>query len=75
MDESATKTMQRQRLAWNANYSLDAAMADYFQTTAAVQSTTAQDNGRTLRKDMGLRIRDTSYNERAWQLGVQADKL
>lgn len=39
-----------------------------------LQDTDAQDDERTLRQDGGARIRNTSYNEHAWQAGGQAGK-
>ena len=74
VDERATKTMERNRLTWVARYKLDAAAADNLQTVLAWQRSAALDDGFTLRQDNGLRLRTTSYTERAWQLSLQADK-
>lgn len=74
VDESANKTMQRERLGWQARYSVAGVLADRVQTLLSAQNTAAQDNGHTTRNDGGVRIRDTAYGERAWQASVQADK-
>ncbi len=72
--ESASKVMRRERLTWDAHYTLAQAWADHLQTVLSRQSSATQDNGNTVRKDNGVRVRDTSYDERAWQVNVQADK-
>lgn len=74
VDESANKTMQRERLSWQAHYSMAGVLADRVQTLLSAQNSAAQDNGHTSRNDGGVRIRDTAYGERAWQANVQADK-
>lgn len=74
VDENAMQALRRDRFTWDARYTLDSAWADQLQTVFSLQDTAAQDNGRTLRNDAGVRIRDTSYNERAWQASVQAGK-
>ena len=72
--EGADKTMQRERLTWSARYVLDTSWVDHLQTVLSGQNAAAQDNGRTVRSDAGVRVRDTAYGERAWQASVQADK-
>jgi hemoglobin/transferrin/lactoferrin receptor protein len=74
VDESASKTMLRERLTWQARYTVAGVLADRVQTLLSLQNTVAQDNGRTTRNDGGVRVRDTAYGERAWQASVQADK-
>ncbi|MDD5323897.1 MAG: TonB-dependent hemoglobin/transferrin/lactoferrin family receptor [Polaromonas sp.] len=74
VDENAQQTLRRDRLTWDARYTLGSAWADQLQTVLSLQDTAAQDDGRTLRQDGGARIRNTSYNEHAWQAGVQAGK-
>lgn len=72
--EDARRTLLRDRFLWDARYTLGAPWADRVQTLVGAQRTASQDNGHTLRQDGGVRVRDTSYDERAWQLGVQADR-
>lgn len=67
-------TVRRDRLSWDARFVLSHALADQLQTLVSLQRTDAQDNGKTLRNDGGVRVRDTSYNEHIWQLNVQASK-
>ena len=74
VDESAVQSMKRDRLTWDARYSLDWAAADQLQTVLSWQDTTQQDDGRTARRDGGVRLRDTAYRERAWQASVRASK-
>ncbi|MEI7536863.1 MAG: TonB-dependent hemoglobin/transferrin/lactoferrin family receptor [Comamonadaceae bacterium] len=74
VDESAAKKLQRERLAWHASYSAEAPWFDRLQTVLSLQNSAVQENGNTLRNDAGLRLRETSYGERALQVGVQADK-
>ncbi len=74
VDESASKVLQRERLAWHASYMPDGPWFDRLQTVLSVQNSAVQENGHTLRNDAGLRVRETAYGERALQLGLQADK-
>ncbi len=72
--EDAEQTVRRNRISWQARYSIDAAWIDEIQTLAGWQRSTARDDGRTVRNDGGIRVRDLSYQERAWQAGVHASK-
>lgn len=76
--ERSTKTMDRNRLTWDARYQLNAAWADNLQTVLNWQDNTSQDDGQTTLKTAwpndGRRVRQTSYQERTWQATVQADK-
>ena len=72
--ESDFGSLRRDRLTWDARYVLDSAWADQVQTLLSLQNSDALENGRTLRNDAGVRIRDTSYNEHIWQTSVQASK-
>ncbi len=75
VQESATQDMERNRITWDARYQLDTPLADRLQTVLSWQDSQSQDNGQTTRKDNGVRIRKTSYNERTWQGNVQAEKV
>lgn len=72
--ETDKNLLRRDRLSWDARYILSTPWADQLQTVVSLQSSDAQDNGRTTRNDGGVRIRDTSYSERIWQANVQASK-
>ncbi len=72
--ETDRDTLRRDRLTWDARYVLDSPWADQVQTLVSLQNSDAQENGRTLRNDAGVRVRDTSYNEHAVQANVQASK-
>ncbi len=72
--ENARQNFARDRFTWDARYKLSEAWADLLQTVLSFQNADAQDKGRTLRNDGGVRLRDTRYSERTWQLGVQAGK-
>ncbi|MBK9573715.1 MAG: TonB-dependent hemoglobin/transferrin/lactoferrin family receptor [Rhodoferax sp.] len=74
VDETSVKSMARNRFTWDARYQLGATLADSLQTVLSWQETSAQDDGQTVRKDGGVRIRKTSYQERAVQLTLQAEK-
>lgn len=79
MGESSTKTMNRDRLTWDAHYRLDRDWADHMQLTLSAQNSHAVDNGSTLLKTTfandGTRLRKTNYDERALQGSVQFDKV
>ena len=72
--EDADQTVRRNRISWDARYALDSAWIDEVRTLVGWQRSTAQDDGRTERNDGGVRLRDTSYQERAVQAGLQASK-
>ena len=74
VDEFASRTMQRDRLAWEARYTLNAPAADHLQTVLAVQRADSNQVGTSVRQAQPLRVRDNSYAENAVQLGLQADK-
>ncbi len=72
--EDSAKTMERSRLTWDARFPIQAAWADNLQATLTWQDSAARDKGKTVRNDGGVRLRDVSYDERAWQATLQADK-
>ena len=76
--EKSDAATTRNRLTLDSRYLLDATLADYLTTVLSLQNVIAQQNGQTslatnLGND-GLRIRKTSYQERAMQVNIQADK-
>lgn len=72
--EDSAKTMERNRITWDARFAVQSPLADNLQATLTWQDGAALDSGRTLRNDGGVRWRDVSYDERAWQATLQADK-
>ena len=72
--ETDSDNLRRDRLTWDARYVLDSPWADQVQTLVSLQNSDAQENGRTVRNDAGVRVRDTSYNEHAVQASVQVSK-
>ncbi|MDP3082301.1 MAG: TonB-dependent receptor, partial [Rubrivivax sp.] len=72
--EDSAKEMTRQRLGWDGRWTLQSAWADRLQASFTWQDSSARDSGKTLRNDGGVRSRDTSYEERALQLTLQAEK-
>jgi hemoglobin/transferrin/lactoferrin receptor protein len=73
-NESDRATLRRDRLSWDWRYQLDSTWADRVQTLLSFQNSDAQDNGRTVRNDAGVRIRETTYNEHTVQANLQAIK-
>jgi len=72
--ETDADTSRRDRFTWDSRYVLSSPWADQLQTVVSLQNSDAQDNGRTMRNDAGVRVRDTSYGEHIWQANVQASK-
>jgi hemoglobin/transferrin/lactoferrin receptor protein len=76
--ESSSKTIDRNRLTWDARYQMTTSWADNLQTVLSWQESAAQDDGQTQLltawANDGIRVRKTSYQERTWQATVQADK-
>lgn len=74
VNEFANSDMARNRLTWDARYRLNMPWADQLQTVLSWQDGATQQDGNTVRNDLGVRVRKTSYQERTWQANVQADK-
>jgi hemoglobin/transferrin/lactoferrin receptor protein len=72
--ETDSDNLRRDRLTWDARYVLGSPWADQLQTLVSLQNSDAQENGRTLRNDAGIRMRDTSYNEHTLQANLQVSK-
>lgn len=66
--------MDRNRASWNAHYRLDAPWADTLQTALSYQASDSQDYRFEKRHAASDRVRDTSYDEKTWQLNTQAGK-
>ena len=74
LDGKALNTGERNRLTWDAGYTLDLALADSLQTVLGYQN--AQSSSYTFedRNTLPDRVRDMTYGEYAWQAGVQVGK-
>jgi hemoglobin/transferrin/lactoferrin receptor protein len=74
MDEYSSRSMDRDRLTWDARFGLGADWADHVRTVIALQHARSRQVGTSVRNTLPLRVRDNSYGERTWQAGLQADK-
>lgn len=75
VDEYSSRSMERDRLTWDARFGLGADWADHVRTVIAVQHAQSRQVGTSVRSTLPLRVRDNSYAERTWQAGLQADKI
>jgi hemoglobin/transferrin/lactoferrin receptor protein len=75
VDEYSTRSMERNRLTWDARFGLGADWADHVRTVMAYQDAQSRQVGTSARNTLPLRMRDNSYAERTWQAGLQADKV
>ena len=67
-------TGERNRLTWDARYTLDMALADSVQTVLGYQDAKSREYTYEDRNTLPDRVRDMTYDERTWQAGVQAGK-
>lgn len=74
VNENASQAHRRDRFSWEGRFNLSSSLADQMQAVLTRQLSTAQDDGLTVRNDGGVRIRDTSYDERAWQANLQLSR-
>lgn len=75
LGSTANTTMQRDRLTWDARYQLGATLADSLQTVLSYQSAGSREIATEDRNTAADRVRNTTYDEDTWQLGLQANKL
>ncbi|MDY0107000.1 MAG: TonB-dependent hemoglobin/transferrin/lactoferrin family receptor [Giesbergeria sp.] len=75
VDEYSSRSMERNRLTWDARFGLGADWADHVRTVIAYQDAQSRQVGTSVRNTQPLRVRDNSYAERTWQAGLQADKI
>ena len=75
VDETSSRSMERNRLTWDARFGLGADWADHVRTVIAFQDAQSRQVGTSVRNTQPLRVRDNSYAERTWQAGLQADKI
>lgn len=74
VDERAHSQTARDRLTWEGQYALSADWADHLTTVLGWQRSNSRQLGWSDRNTLPDRVRDTTYNEQAWQAGVQARK-
>ncbi len=73
---STAKTdLDRNRFTWDARYQLGTAWADSLQTVVSYQRAGSREVATEDRNTAADRVRDTTYDENTWQLGLQANKL
>lgn len=75
LDETSTYNAQRDRLAWDTLYDIQTGWADRVRTVLAVQQSHSRRYGTSDLMSGVERIRDNRYQERIWQLGLQAEKV
>lgn len=71
---TARNEMTRDRLSWDGRWSLDTAAADSLQVTVALQKSHSREYAFEDRRSAADRARDTTYDEKTVQLGLQAGK-
>lgn len=74
LDGKALNTGERNRLTWDAGYTLDLALADSLQTVLGYQNAKSSSYTFEDRNTLPDRVRDMTYGEYAWQAGVQVGK-
>ncbi len=73
--ESSRYAAGRDRLAWDAHYDIDSAWADQLRTVLALQRGDSRRVGESDLNSGVHRVRDNRYDERIWQLDLQAEKV
>ena len=74
IDGKGLTTGERNRLTWDARYTLDLALADSLQTVLGYQDAKSREYTYEDRNTLPDRVRDMTYSEGTWQAGVQAGK-
>ncbi len=74
LDGKGLTTGERNRLTWDARYTLDLPLADSLQTVLGYQNAKSREYTYEDRNTLPDRVRDMTYGERTWQAGVQAGK-
>lgn len=74
LNGQALTTSERDRLTWDARYTLDTGWADSVQTVLSYQDAHSREYSYEDRNTLPDRVRDTTYSERTWQAGLQAGK-
>lgn len=75
LDEQTAYTGQRDRLAWDGRFELNAGWADSVRALLALQHSDSRRIGTSDLLSGVHRVRDNRYRERAWQAGLRADKV
>lgn len=75
LNESSSYSGQRDRLAWDGRFGINAGWADHVRAIVAMQDADARRIGTSDLLSGTHRVRDNTYRERAWQFGLQADKI
>jgi len=75
LDENANTKIQRDRLTWDARFGINTDWADHLRTVVAIQDASSRRIGNSFLRSGVHRVRDNRYDERTWQLGLQADKV
>lgn len=73
--EDANTRIERDRLTWDARFGINTDWADHLRTVVAVQDASSRRIGNSHLRSGVHRVRDNRYDERTWQLGLQADKV
>lgn len=74
LNGNALSTAERTRLTWDARYKIEGLLADNLQTVLSYQDAASRQYTFEDRNTSPDRVRDMTYDERAWQAGIQADK-
>lgn len=75
LDERFDNGSQVDRVSWDARYGLQTAWADHLRSVVAFHRSAADQWAASERQAAPLRVREVSYDDRSWQLGLQADKI
>lgn len=75
VDEYTDSRIERNRLAWDGRFGLQTAWADHVRAVVSVQHAKSHRVGDSFLNSGVHRIRDNRYQEKTWQLGLQADKV
>lgn len=74
LDERGSMDMQRDRFTWDGRIPLDLALADELVAVVGLQDAASRQIGSSDLNARPDRLRDVSYTERTWQVGLQAGK-
>ncbi|QXL84626.1 TonB-dependent hemoglobin/transferrin/lactoferrin family receptor [Comamonas sp. NLF-1-9] len=75
LSESSRYDATRDRLTWDARYDIASGWADQLRTIVAAQQGKSRRVGTSDLHSGVHRVRDNRYQERLWQLGLQAEKV
>ncbi len=82
LGEDTDLTVQRTRVAWDARFGVTSDWADHLRTVVSAQKASSHRLGNSHVQRVTPtpgpvvhRVRDNRYDERTWQLGLQADKV